>query len=50
LERLRGRYGSTFDLLSTTEYEAGLERAPRELPDPVRYVDRWLLVVGTVER
>ena len=47
LERLRGRYGSTFDLLSAEEYEAGVERAQRELPDPVSYLDRWLLVVGT---
>jgi ubiquinone/menaquinone biosynthesis C-methylase UbiE len=47
LERLRGRYGSTFDLLSAEEYEAGVERAQRELPDLVSYLDRWLLVVGT---
>lgn len=47
LERLRGRYGSTFDLLSAEEYEAGVERAESELPDPVSYVDRWLLVVGS---
>jgi ubiquinone/menaquinone biosynthesis C-methylase UbiE len=46
LERLRGRYGSTFDLLPGEEYEAGLARAESELPDPVSYVDRWLLVVG----
>lgn len=50
LERLRGRYGSTFDLLAPAEYEAGLERAVQELPDPVSYVDRWLLVAGTVAR
>jgi ubiquinone/menaquinone biosynthesis C-methylase UbiE len=48
LERLRGRYGSTFDLLSPEEYEAGVERAEAELPDPVSYVDRWLLVVGSL--
>jgi SAM-dependent methyltransferase len=47
LERLRGRYGSTFDLLPPGEYEAGLARAESELPDPVSYVDRWLLVVGS---
>jgi SAM-dependent methyltransferase len=47
LERLRGRYGSTFDLLPPAEYEAGLARAESELPDPVSYVDRWLLVVGS---
>jgi ubiquinone/menaquinone biosynthesis C-methylase UbiE len=47
LQRLRGRYGSTFDLLSTEEYEAGIERAESELPDPVSYIDRWLLVVGS---
>jgi ubiquinone/menaquinone biosynthesis C-methylase UbiE len=45
-ERLRGRYGSTFDLLSAEEYEAGIDRAESELPDPVSYIDRWLLVAG----
>jgi SAM-dependent methyltransferase len=48
LERLHGRYGSMFDLLSDDEYRAGLARAERELPDPVEYVDRWLLIVGIV--
>lgn len=48
LERLHGRYGSTFDLLSDEEYRAGLERAERELPDPVEYRDLWLLVVGMI--
>lgn len=47
LERLRGRYGLTFDLLAPEEYEAGLARAESELPDPVSYVDGWLLVVGS---
>lgn len=48
LERLHGRYGSMFDLLSDDEYAAGLDRAEQELPDPVAYVDRWLLVVGSL--
>jgi SAM-dependent methyltransferase len=48
LERLRGRYGSMFDLLGDDEYEQGLARAERELPDPVRYVDLWLLVAAKV--
>jgi SAM-dependent methyltransferase len=50
LERLRGRYGSMFDLITPDEYEAGLERAAHELPDHVSYVDHWLLVVGAVGR
>src|SRR5919106_221725 len=37
LGRLRGRYGSTFDLLDDDEYRRGLEQAERELPDRVEY-------------
>jgi SAM-dependent methyltransferase len=47
LERLRRRYASTFDHMSDAEYEQGLARAERDLPDPVEYVLRWLIVVGT---
>jgi ubiquinone/menaquinone biosynthesis C-methylase UbiE len=47
LDRLRGRYASTFDHLSDEEYRAGLERAERELPDPVEYLLELLLVVAT---
>jgi SAM-dependent methyltransferase len=44
LERIRGRAYSTFDLLPPGEYEAGLERAEHELPDPLRYRHEWLVV------
>jgi ubiquinone/menaquinone biosynthesis C-methylase UbiE len=46
LAKLRGRYGSTFDLLPPGEYEAGLERATRDLPDEIQYVLRLAIVVG----
>jgi SAM-dependent methyltransferase len=46
LERLRGRAYSTLDRLDESEYEAGLERAERELPDTVEYLLEWALVVG----
>ena len=46
LEKLRGRYSSTFSLLPDDEYRAGLERAERELPDPVGYRSEWLFVIG----
>jgi SAM-dependent methyltransferase len=46
LERLSGRYGSMFDLLSDEEYLSGLNRADRELSDPVEYIDLWLLLVA----
>jgi SAM-dependent methyltransferase len=44
VERIRGRYASTFDLLPPDEYEAGLARAERELPDPVAYTLESLVV------
>jgi ubiquinone/menaquinone biosynthesis C-methylase UbiE len=44
VERIRGRYSSTFDLFSPAEYEAGLVRAERELPDPVEYTLQSLVV------
>lgn len=46
LEKIRGRHISSFDLLTEDEYRAGLERAERELPDPVEYTLRALLVVA----
>jgi SAM-dependent methyltransferase len=46
LAKLRGRYGSTFDLLPPGEYEAGLERAERELPEQVVYVLLLAIVVA----
>ncbi len=46
LEKLRGRYASTFALLTADEYHEGLERAERELPDPVSYHSEWLFVIA----
>lgn len=46
LEKLRGRHISSFDLLTEQEYRAGLARAERELPDPVEYAFRSLLVLA----
>ena len=47
LERIRGRHISTFDLVDETEFEAGLNRAMKELPDEVEYRTEWLVVVAS---
>ncbi len=49
LERIRGKHISTFDLISDEEYEAGLERAERELPARVDYRVEWLVAIGSVQ-
>jgi SAM-dependent methyltransferase len=46
LERIRGRYISTLELLSDDEYRAGVERAERELPNEIAYSLEWLVVVA----
>jgi hypothetical protein len=46
LRRIRGRHISTFHLLDAAEYEAGLERAEAELPDPVETTRDFLLAVA----
>ena len=46
LERIRGKHISTFDLISDEEYEAGLARAERELPEGVDYRVEWVLAVA----
>ena len=46
LAKLRGRAYSTFELLPEDEIEAGIERAERELPDPVEYELEWLVAVA----
>jgi ubiquinone/menaquinone biosynthesis C-methylase UbiE len=46
LERIRGKHISTFDLISDEEYDAGLSRAARELPDRVDYRVEWLLTLA----
>jgi ubiquinone/menaquinone biosynthesis C-methylase UbiE len=46
LERIRGKHISTFDLISDEEYEAGLARAERELPEQVDHRVEWLIAVA----
>jgi len=46
LERIRGKHISTFDLISDEEYETGLERAGRELPERVDYRVEWLVAAA----
>jgi ubiquinone/menaquinone biosynthesis C-methylase UbiE len=46
LERIRGRYISTLELLSEDEYRSGLDRAERELPEEIAYALEWLIVVA----
>lgn len=46
LERIRGKHISTFDLIDEDEYEAGLARAERELPERFDYRVEWLVAVA----
>jgi ubiquinone/menaquinone biosynthesis C-methylase UbiE len=46
LERIRGKHISTFDLISEEEYETGLARADRELPEQIDYRVEWLVAVA----
>lgn len=46
LERIRGRWLSTFDLLDDAEYDAGLARAERELPASVETRQEWAIVAA----
>jgi ubiquinone/menaquinone biosynthesis C-methylase UbiE len=46
LERIRGRYISTLELLSEEEYRSGVERAERELPTRIAYALEWLVVIA----
>ena len=50
LERIRGKHISTFDLIEDDEYEAGLERAERELSERVDYRVEWLIAVAVRPR
>lgn len=47
LERIRGRFISTLRLLDDEEFEQGLVRAERELPERVEYQLEWAIVVAT---
>jgi ubiquinone/menaquinone biosynthesis C-methylase UbiE len=46
LERIRGKHISTFDLIEEDEYEAGLARAERELPERLDYGVEWLVATA----
>jgi SAM-dependent methyltransferase len=46
LDRIRGKHISTFDLIPDDEYEAGLVRAERELPERFNYRVEWLVLVA----
>jgi SAM-dependent methyltransferase len=46
LERLRGRYISTLQLIPEDEYTTGLARAERELPNDVEYPLDWAILVA----
>ena len=49
LERIRGKHIATFDLIPDEEYEAGVARAERELPERVDYRQEWLIAVAYVQ-
>jgi SAM-dependent methyltransferase len=44
LARIRGKHISTFQLIPEDEYEAGVAKAERELPDPVAVEGHWLVL------
>ena len=48
LERIRGRYISTLQLLDPEEYTEGLARAERELPEEIEVRLEWLIAVAEV--
>jgi SAM-dependent methyltransferase len=45
-EKIRGKHIGTFDLIDEEEYEAGLGRAERELPERVDGTVRWVVAVA----
>jgi ubiquinone/menaquinone biosynthesis C-methylase UbiE len=47
LERIRGRFISTLRLLDEAEFEEGLARAERELPERVHYELEWAVAVAS---
>ncbi|HLB04945.1 MAG TPA: methyltransferase domain-containing protein [Gaiellaceae bacterium] len=46
LERIRGRFISTLQLVPEEEFREGLEQAARELPEEVEYALEWAIVVA----
>jgi ubiquinone/menaquinone biosynthesis C-methylase UbiE len=47
LRRIRGRFISTLRLLDDAEFEDGLARAERELPDRVSYELHWAVAIAS---
>jgi SAM-dependent methyltransferase len=47
LRRIRGRFISTLRLLDEAEFEEGLARAERELPDRIEYELHWAVALAT---
>ena len=47
--RIHGKHIATFDLIPDEEYEAGVARAERELPERVDYRQEWLIAVACVQ-
>jgi ubiquinone/menaquinone biosynthesis C-methylase UbiE len=47
LAKIRGKHISTFDLISDEEYDEGLRRAERELPERIAYALEWLVAVAS---
>jgi SAM-dependent methyltransferase len=47
LDLISAKAYSTFDLIATDEYDAGLARATIDLPDELHYSFDWLLAVGS---
>jgi ubiquinone/menaquinone biosynthesis C-methylase UbiE len=48
LERIRGRYNSTLQLLEPEEFAEGLARAERELPERIDIRLEWLIAIAEV--
>ena len=46
LDRVRGRFISTLQLLDEDEYRSGLERMEAELPERVEYALEWSVAVA----
>jgi SAM-dependent methyltransferase len=50
LAKLRAKAFSTFQLIPQDEYEAGLARAERDLPETSAYPHKWLIATADVPR
>jgi hypothetical protein len=47
MTRIRGRFISTLSLLDAAEFDEGLARAERELPERVGYELHWVIAVAS---